>query len=139
MAILIPKNIKIDLNILSTKKDTQGRILIMECKLEEKIYILVNIYPPTRDKPNEQTSFLSKLREMLQNCNGNPLIIGGDFNTCVNIIQDKRGGTFKKNSVYSDNIKEICEDLSLVDIWRVRNKTNPGFTGRQKTRAGLVQ
>ena len=88
LTILIPKNIKIDLNILSTKKDTQGWILIIECKLEEKKYILVNIYAPTKDKPNEHISFLSKLREMLQNCNGNPLIIGGDFNTCLNIIQD---------------------------------------------------
>ena len=27
------------------------------------------------------------------------------FSTCLNIIQDKRGGTFEKKSVYSDNIK----------------------------------
>ena len=26
-----------------------------------------------------------------------------------------------------------------MDIWRIRNKTNPGFTRRQRTRAGLVQ
>ena len=61
VAILIPKNIKIDLNILSTKKDTQGRILIIECKLEEKICILVNIYAPTNDKPNEQIFFSYKI------------------------------------------------------------------------------
>ena len=76
---------------------------------------------------------------MLQNSNENPLVIGGDFNTYLNTAQDKKGGVSEKNSVYSDNIKGICEDLSLVDIWRVRNQINPGFTRRQRTRDGLVQ
>ena len=37
---------------------------------------------------------------MLLNYNGNPLIIGGDFNTCLNIIQDKKGGAFLKKILF---------------------------------------
>ena len=84
---------KIEFKILSTKRDTEGRIIIVECKLDDNIYVLVNVYTPTKDKHNDQLSFLSKLKEMLENCNCKPLIIGRDVNTYLNVIEDKKGGT----------------------------------------------
>ena len=58
---------------------------------------------------------------MIKEYGNENLIIGGDFNTYLDIDQDKQGGSNKKVSKYSQNIKALCEEYSLIDLWRARH------------------
>ena len=49
------------------------------------------------------------------------LLIGGDFNTYLDVGKGKKGGKIEKSSKYSDNINLLCEEYSLIDLWRVRH------------------
>ena len=78
VAILFPNNI--EYTIKKTISDTEGRFLIVEVEIEETVFILCNVYAPTKDHTEEQSNFLTKLREeCLQYLDSN-IIIGGDFN-----------------------------------------------------------
>ena len=63
VAILIQNNIDID--IIDTKCDEYGRYILINCKVNEKSLILLNIYCPT--KPNEQMAFLDEINKLLSN------------------------------------------------------------------------
>ena len=58
------------------------------------------------------------------------LIIGGDFNVTFDSNFDCSGGSpVLKESVKM--LEEICLDLDLIDIWRVRNPAKKLFTWKQ--------
>ena len=76
--------------IITTFKDQTGRILLIECKIENNEYVIVNVYTPTKNMPQEQMNFLSNLRDVLYNYSDKALIIGGDFNACLDPTLDKK-------------------------------------------------
>ena len=96
------------------------------------------MYSPTKDKHHEQLLFLSHLKNIVNQYSDKALIIGGDFNTYLDVTLDKMGGTAEKQSTYSEKLKSFCEEFSLVDIFRVRNK-NQIFTRREFTKSGFIQ
>ena len=112
---------------------------MIDCKIESQSFIIVNVYAPTKDKPQEQLLFLKNLQNLLDICSDNAIIIGGDFNIYLNISIDKKGGTSERQSEYSQLLQGFCHEMSLTDIWRIRNENNPGFTRRQRTKLGFVQ
>ena len=120
VAILILPNFKLDLEILSVDKETEGRILLIECNIEKNNFVIINIYSPTKDKQHKQLLFMSNLKNIVEQYSDKPLIIGGDFNTFVDATLDKKGGTVEKQSTYTEKLKSFCEEFSLVDIFRVR-------------------
>ena len=70
------------INILKITIDTNGRILLVHCEIEKSIYIIVNIYAPTKDDTKAQNAFLNQVIQLIEEYSDNPLIIGGDFNIC---------------------------------------------------------
>ena len=122
VAILIPNNLQLHFEIITTFKDQGGRILLIECKIENNEYVIVNVYAPTKDMPQEQMNFLSNLRDALYNYSDKALIIGGDFNACLDPTLDKKGGKLEKRSVYSEHILGLTEELSLIDIRYLANQ-----------------
>ena len=67
--------------IVETKNDDQGRILILDIKIWDKEFLLVNLYNANTEK--EQLDTLIKLSEMLNiisNIVSKNVILGGDFN-----------------------------------------------------------
>ena len=58
VAILIPSKFKLEFEVISVYKDTEGRILLIECKIENNVIIIINAYSPSKDKHQEQLSFL---------------------------------------------------------------------------------
>ena len=66
---------------------------MIECKIESQSFIIVNVYARTKDKPQEQLLFLKNLQNLLDICSDNAVIIGGDFNTYLNVSIVKKGGT----------------------------------------------
>ena len=67
------------------------------------------------------------------------MILGGDFNTYLNPTLDKNGGKSELESNYAKQLKSVCKEFDLIDIWRLNNPKEKRFTWRDNTRAGFVQ
>ena len=83
-----------DCTFLSKFEDPLGRYLILKAEIKDKLYVLINIYAPNKDK--DIITFPNNLRTILQNENlgdEENIIIGGDFNCPLNPSPDKKGGT----------------------------------------------
>ena len=83
-----------DCTFLSKFEDPLGRYLILKVEIKDKLYVLINIYAPNKDK--DIITFPNNLRTILQNENlgdEENIIIGGDFNCLLNPSPDKKGGT----------------------------------------------
>ena len=137
VAILLPKSLKIEIN--KTTLDNDGRLIMTDINIEDQNFILVNLYAPTKDKQNEQLQLLLDLQLMLAEFQDRNIVIGGDFNTCMNPFYDKSGGTNDNISNYSECLIEFMTEYNLMDIWRSLNPESRQFTWRGMTRAGLVQ
>ena len=78
----------LNLQIISTDKDSEGRLLFILIKINNVTIRLANIYAPVI--PSERRLFFNSLHHYLVgNC---PVILGGDFNCVQNINLDKRRG-----------------------------------------------
>ena len=105
------------LEVVETKNDDQGRILILDMKICDKELLLVNLYNANTEK--EQLDTLTKLSEMLNsipNIVNKNVILGGDFNLFFNTSLETQGGNpiLKKKSL--PKLIEIKETLDLCDI-----------------------
>ena len=139
VAILIPKSILDKFKYINGYKDNNGRFILMNCEIESKEFTFINIYCPTKDNHSAQIDFLEVIRTKLEEHGDKNIIMGGDLNTYLNIKMDKKGGKIESSSKYSENLKTICEEFSLIDIWRIRNPDTLRFTRRENSRLGIVQ
>ena len=76
---------------MSKLEDPLGRYLILKVGIKDKLYVLINIYAPNKDK--DIITFLNNLRTILQNDNSEDeenIIIGSDFNCLLNPSLDKK-------------------------------------------------
>ena len=60
------------------------------------------------------------------------VIIGGDYNLVLDVEKDKKGGLAKTHKKSLEAINSYCEDLDLIDVWRIQNPEQRRFTWRQK-------
>ena len=105
--------------------DPFGRYIILKTAINEKIYILINVYAPNKDK--DITLFFNNLLITIQNENLDEkenIIMGGDFNCPLNTLLDKNGGIMIPRKSVVASIGCIQSELDLVDIWRVKNPWN---------------
>ena len=118
VAILIPKNINYDIEDKIT--DTEGRFLILKIKIENKVYILCNLYAPTQDLKTEQLNFAKIILNNLIPFENENLIIGGDLNFYLNPLVDKQDTILNRqdNRNYRNEILSIINSFNLTDAWR---------------------
>jgi endonuclease/exonuclease/phosphatase (EEP) superfamily protein YafD len=90
VAILFPANL--DVTVTNEISDNDGRFLLLDIIIDETRLIFVNVYAPTKSHVVEQCQCLEELREVLMPLSGENLILGGDFNTVLNPLLDKKGG-----------------------------------------------
>ena len=119
--------------------DEEGRILLLDLTLEGTDLILLNIYSPTKDKPQEQQQFINRVRNILKPYIDRNIILGGDFNICQHPEIDKKGGTVEQQSKFAKEIISFQEEFELVDVWRLRHPTLRRFTRRERSVGGFVQ
>ena len=127
VAILFKKGA--DCIIHSKILDPVGRFVILKAEIKDKKYVLINIYAPNKDI--DTVEFLNNLRMILHNENldeADNIILGGDFNCPINPVLDKKGGILLPRKSLVATIDCLCDDLDLVDIWRVKNPTTKSFT-----------
>ena len=137
VAIMFPKGL--DYKIETSIIDDYGRYILLKVQFEYQNIILINVYAPTKDKEADQILFITEISKMLEDFMDQNIIIGGDFNVCLDPMLDKKGGKIEQPSRYSKEILSLNENFNLVDIWRILNPEDRKFTWRGMTRNGLVQ
>ena len=137
VAILI--SAKLNITVEHIVKDTQGRFILLDARLDDQNFILVNIYAPTKDKKEEQKDFFIYIHDILIEYMDRHLLVGGDFNICLQPEIDKKGGILEKQSDNALMIETLAEELDLVDVWRILNPDSSRFTRREMSKNGLVQ
>ena len=130
VAIMMPMKFNFEIGNFWADKD--GRIVTICLKYNDEYLTLVNIYAPTKDKKDDQVSFLTNLVQNIDLLE-NPTIIGGDFNTYLNPILDKDGGKPESQTLFASSIIQYCEDNNFSDIWRVMHPELRRYTWRQST------
>ena len=137
VAIMIPKELESNFEYIKGHHDNAGSLLVITCKIENNIFILINVYCPTKDDHKSQCQFLDIVKDMIEEYGSENLIIG-EFNTYLDVEKDKKCGTIKKSSKYSDNINSLCEECSIIDLWRVRHPDERMYTRRENSKNGII-
>ena len=86
------------------------------------------LYAPNNDDP----TFFTSVFERLADFKCDEVIIGGDYNLVLDVEKDKKGGLAKTHKKSLEVINSYCEDLDLIDVWRIQNPEQRRFTWRQK-------
>ena len=122
VAILINKNL--DCDIVSSKSDNGGRIVLVNVVINNIGYTLVNVYAP--NTAAERVTFFCQLRQFvnMHAINKSRLIIGGDFN-CVLNSNDRLSGVTDRST---HALTEVLEHFNIIDAWKYFNPENVEFT-----------
>lgn len=113
VAILINKHVSFTPS--TVKADKNGRYVIVTGKLENLNVALANIYAPNSDDP----AFFSHVFSLLPCLNSDLLIMGGDFNLCLDPGMDRSsagpGYVVSKSASY---LQSFLSNYGISDIWR---------------------
>ena len=139
VAILIPDKILSDIEITNIKADQNGRLIVLECNICLNPFVIVCVYFPTKDKLTQQMDFLSFFKSMVNDYVGKNLLICGDFNICLNLKYDKKGGNREIESRCAKDLKSFMEEVDIVDIWRLRHPDLLQYSRRENSKTGFVQ
>ena len=107
-------------------KDKDGHFLILDITLQEYRISLVAVYGPNIDNP----MFFENLKNKITLLNNSSVIISGDWNVVQDYISDTRNYRGLNNPNSNKKLKEIIQDLDLVDIWREQHPGEHLFTWR---------
>lgn len=100
--------------IISTDRDSEGRMLYLLVKINNQIVKIVNVYAPVI--PRERKQFFNSLNHYLHG--KYTIILGGDFNCVTDVSLDKCGGNDLYGNLASENLINVCEDHHIVDAFR---------------------
>ena len=81
-----------NIKITNIKTDQNGRLIVLDCNICMNPFVIVSVYFPTKDKQTQQMDFLSYFKSLVNDYVGKNLLICGDFNICLNLKFDKKGG-----------------------------------------------
>ena len=129
-----------DLSILNIKRDNLGRILVIEVKIDDSVFVIINIYDANTELEQLFTlDDLINILETFKDIQNKSSVLGGDFNVILNPSLDSEGGkpVIKKKTIAK--LIQITENLDLCDIWRIRNPKRKRFTFRQHHSTGFIQ
>lgn len=132
VAILLKE--KLDITIVNTEIDTNGRYLAITIEIDELRSKIINIYAP--NKPADRIKFFKELKENILryqsiDTNRNELIIGGDFNCVLEANLDRRStvnDVAQKPDQGATQLVELMSEAELEDVWRRRHPTVKRYT-----------
>ena len=130
-AIAFSENFSV--NIVNLTRDSFGRLLILECSINDELFLFINLY--NANSESDQLSVLEMLASKLDSldCNDNcKPIFGGDLNLIFDTNLDASGGnpSLKKRSLAS--LMKIINKLDVSDIFRIRYPHLKRFTFHRK-------
>ena len=81
------------LNILNIRRDNLGRILVIEVKIDDSVFVLINIYNANTESEQLHTlNDLINILETFEDIQDKSVVLGGDFNVIFNPSLDSEGG-----------------------------------------------
>ena len=110
----------------------EGRMQALKLSINEKNYLFLNIHAP--NNPTNNINFLNKIEEFIILNDSESLIVGGDYNTIINIDKDKKNGNLNNNKKCRDKINTIIENNDINDIWRTLNPNIKHYTWHSNTK-----
>ena len=93
VAILVKKSLKYEKT--ATYIDQAGRILLIEIKFNDKVFVIGNVYAPTKDNP----TFFNPFFSTVVNFTKHDSVLGGDWNLVLDNKLDKDGGPAHSNQL----------------------------------------
>ena len=115
--------------LISELKSECGNFHILECKLYNETYLLVNIYGPNRDNP----SFYKNLDSIIETFDVEHTIIAGDLNFVMIPDADSLNYVGENNVRAKQTFIEISNKYNLIDIWRHLHQEERKYTWLRKT------
>ena len=100
--------------LLSTHRDNDGRILLVNVEINKVEYSICTVYCP--NDVSDCTAFLHNVKQFVK-CHASSvtnILVGGDFN-CSDSAIDKANRSLDKSS---KELFDLKSSLSLQDIWR---------------------
>ena len=128
IAILINDNF--NCKIINYEEIIQGRLQSLELEINEHTVTIINIYGPNTD----DVSLFNKLDEYLGSNDEKTFIIGGDFNTILDVELDKKHGNKNTHPNVRKKILSIIDENSLKDIWRIQHPEKQQYTWQSNTK-----
>ena len=122
VGILLNPNLSCE--ILDHIELVSGRLQALEIKIQEKLVTILNIYGPNKD----EIDIFEILEFYISTHEDKNFIIGGDFNTVLDIHLDKKNGKLDTHKRCRQKITNILETYDLTDIWRDKHPTLKHFT-----------
>lgn len=101
-----------------------GRIQSLEVTINGKEIVILNVYGPNLD----DTAFFETLEKYISENEEKTFIVGGDFNTVLNIEIDKKNGRLDTHKLCRHKIRQIIDQFNLIDIWRNKHPTLKQYT-----------
>ena len=120
----------IDVKVIDYVDILSGRMQSVELNVNDKDITIINVYGPNKD----DISFFYILEHYILNNDEKSFIVGGDFNTLLNVEQDKKNGNLHTHKNCREKIKSIVNTSKLVDIWRILNPDKLKFTWHSNTK-----
>lgn len=105
-------------SVTKVVSDTNGRCVILIGKIGGNSLILANVYGPNWDNDNFFRNFFFSLSEL----NSHQLILGGDFNCCLDPSLDRSSNKPSSLSKSCKVIQMFMEQYAVVDAYRFLNQ-----------------
>ncbi|KAJ1186431.1 hypothetical protein NDU88_003212 [Pleurodeles waltl] len=115
--VLIWASRSLGLRLQEVETDPNGRYIVVRCGNGAATFLFVGIYGPNFDNPK----FYYDLAAKAGNWGGFPQVWEGDFNCTLDPLLNRSGGARRRPASAARALKEIAEELGLVDLWRCRH------------------
>ena len=128
------------IEVINKKCDNYGRSLLLKINIEDRLFVLTNIYNANNklDQVKTLTDF-SQILDCVDDIQNNNIILGGDFNIIFDSFLDVKGGKpILKRHTLAKTI-QIKGSLNLFDIWRIRNPKTKRFTFLKHHATGFIK
>ena len=110
--------------------DDDGRVVSCLINCDEEKVCVQNLYGPNKDSPE---FFYTKINKVYELCER--VVVIGDFNTVMNQSLDRNTNT-NINCNSSQMLNQMCEDMSMSDIWRIHNLDKRRYSWYRRRQTG---
>ena len=122
---LIAKDL--DYTFLKHTYDFEGRTCVVDIKMGDKNYRLINVYAPNDYR--ERKEYIKNLDIYL--INNFDFIAGGDWNFVENLGLDKMGGNLQRGNIGCSEMTRLKDDFFLKEAFRSKYPNRKEYTWRE--------